>query len=49
MFFGVKDTDGINGNEQLITTTEYSRRNDLKFPEVISVTPVVKNGQKYYK
>ena len=24
MFFGVKDTDGINGNEQLLTTTEYS-------------------------
>src|SRR5665647_3367678 len=49
MFFGVKDTDGINGNEQLLTTTEYSRRMDLKFPEVISVTPVIKNGEKYYK
>ncbi|MGL4596344.1 MAG: glucosaminidase domain-containing protein, partial [Bacteroidia bacterium] len=31
MFFGVKDTDGLNGNEQLLTTTEYSRRSDLKF------------------
>ncbi len=49
MFFGVKDTDGINGNEQLLTTTEYSRRSDLKFPEIISVTPVLKNGQKYFK
>lgn len=49
MFFGVKDTDGLNGNEQLLTTTEYSRRADLKFPEVISVTPVVLNGQKYFK
>lgn len=49
MFFGVKDTDGINGNEQLLTTTEYSRRADLKFPEVISITPVVKNGQKFFK
>ena len=49
MFFGVKDTDGINGNEQLLTTTEYSRRNDLKFPEIISITPVLKNGQKYFK
>jgi len=49
MFFGVKDTDGINGNEQLLTTTEYSRRADLKFPEIISVTPVVLNGQKYFK
>lgn len=49
MFFGVKDTDGINGNEQLITTTEYSRRADLKFPVIISVTPTIKNGQKYFK
>lgn len=49
MFFGVKDTDGINGNEQLLTTTEYSRRNDLKFPVIISVTPVLRNGEKYYK
>ena len=49
MFFGVKDTDGINGNEQLLTTTEYSRRMDLKFPEIISITPVNLGGQKYYK
>lgn len=49
MFFGVKDTDGINGNEQLITTTEYSRRMDLKFPVIISVKPVMRNGIKYYK
>lgn len=49
MFFGVKDTDGINGNEQLLTTTEYSRKSDLKFPEIISVTPVVKNGVKMFK
>ncbi len=49
MFFGVKDTDGLNGNEQLLTTTEYSRRSDLKFPEIISITPVVRNGQKYFK
>lgn len=49
MFFGVKDTDGLNGNEQLLVTTEYSRRADLKFPEVISVTPVILGGQKYFK
>jgi flagellum-specific peptidoglycan hydrolase FlgJ len=49
MFFGVKDTDGLNGNEQLITTTEYLRRADVKFPEVISITPVVRNGQKWFK
>jgi flagellum-specific peptidoglycan hydrolase FlgJ len=49
MLFGVKDTDGVNGNEQLLTTTEYSRRADLKFPVIISVTPVVRNGQKWFK
>lgn len=49
MFFGQKDTDGINGNEQLITTTEYSRRNDLKFPVIISVVPVVLHNTKMFK
>ncbi len=49
MFFGVKDTDGINGNEQLITTTEYSKRMDLKFPEIISVIPVTIRGEKFFK
>lgn len=49
MFFGTKDNDGINGNEQLLTTTEYSRRADLKFPVIISVTPVIRNGQKWFK
>src|ERR1035437_160221 len=49
MFFGVKDTDGVNGNEQLLTTTEYSRRSNLEFPQIISVTPCTVNGQKYFK
>lgn len=49
MLFGVKDTDGINGNEQLLTTTEYSRNANAKFPRIISVTPVIRKGQKYYK
>ena len=49
MFFGVKDTDGVNGNEQLLTTTEYSRSATLKFPEIIYVVPVIKDGQKYFK
>ncbi|MFD2922032.1 glycoside hydrolase family 73 protein [Terrimonas rubra] len=49
MFFGVKDTDGINGNEQLLTTTEYSRSANLKFPVILSVTPVIRNGQKWFK
>jgi len=47
--FGVKDTDGVNGNEQLQTTVEYSRRADLKFPVILKITPVVLNGQKYFK
>ncbi len=49
MFFGVKDTDGINGNEQLLTTHEISSRSDLKFPQIISITPFLKNGVKYYR
>ena len=49
MFFGIKDTDGVNGNEQLITTTEYSTRANLIFPVIVSVTPVIKGGKKYFK
>lgn len=49
MFFGVKDTDGVNGNEQLLTTTEYSSKSNLKFPVVLSVTPVIRNGVKMFK
>jgi len=49
MFFGVKDTDGINGNEQLLATTEYSKSANAKFPNIISVKPVIKNGQKWFK
>ena len=35
--FGVKDSDGINGNEQLLTTTEYSKSKTLKFPQILSI------------
>ena len=49
MFFGVKDTDGINGNEQLLVTTEYSSRANLKFPVIISITPVMRNGRKMFR
>lgn len=49
MYFGVKDSDGINGNEQLLVTHEYSSRQDLKFPVIISVIPVIKNGKKMFK
>lgn len=40
MMFGVKDTDGINGNEQLITTTEYHNTNKVKYPVILSITKV---------
>ena len=43
-FFGIKDTDGINGNEQLITTTEYLSTNKAKFPFIVSIT---KAGNKF--
>lgn len=49
MFFGEKDTDGLNGNEQLLTTTEYSRKANAPFPNIISVTPVIRNGEKWFK
>lgn len=38
MMFGVKDTDGINGNEQLITTTEYVKNQHTIFPVVLKKT-----------
>lgn len=46
MFFGKKDNDGINGNEQLLLTTEYIDNPNKKFPVVVSV---VKVGQKLWK
>ena len=49
MFFGVKDTDGVNGNEQLLTTTEYHNSMNVRYPVVISITPVLIGGKKRYK
>jgi flagellar protein FlgJ len=54
MFFGVKDFDGINNNEQLLTTFEYNRNSNLS-PERIGlvtiekIEPVTLNGQKFFK
>ena len=49
-FFGVKSLPGaLDADKQLITTTEYSRRMDLKFPVILSVTPIIRNGVKMYK
>ncbi len=49
MLFGVKDTDGVNGNEQLVITTEYSKRQDLKFPVILHVEPVELHGERFFK
>ena len=46
-FFGIKDTDGINGNEQLVTTTEYLKNPNAKFPVIIS--KVFLPAKKLYK
>jgi flagellum-specific peptidoglycan hydrolase FlgJ len=47
MFFGVKDNDGLNGNEQLLLTTEYIDNPDKKFPAIISIVQVGKKLWKY--
>lgn len=47
--FGIKDTDGLNGNEILIRTTEYSTKNNLKFPVIHSIKSVTMNGVKMFK
>jgi flagellar protein FlgJ len=54
MFFGVKDFDGLNGNEQLLTTFEYSRRNNLTpkqigLETITAITPVMIKGEKFFK
>lgn len=54
MFFGIKDFDGINGNEQLLTTFEYSSRSGLS-PKQIGLetieieVPVTINNKKFFK
>lgn len=47
MMFGVKDTDGLNGNEQLIVTTEYLRNKTTKFPKILKIIQVGKQLYKY--
>ncbi|MBS1505227.1 MAG: glucosaminidase domain-containing protein [Bacteroidetes bacterium] len=54
MFFGVKDFDGLNGNEQLLTTFEYSKRSDLTPQQIGLVTiakvePTTIKGVKFFK
>lgn len=54
MLFGIKDTDGINGNEQLIDTTEFSKiyTSDPRvvgLASITSVEPVIIHGIKTFK
>ena len=49
MMFGIKDIDGLNGNEQLIRTKEYLPGPDAKFPVIHSVTEVKKGKLVMYK
>ena len=43
-FFGIKDTDGVNGNEELVTTTEYMSTDKAKFPVILKI---IKAGNKF--
>ena len=45
-FFGVKLNGWPESKGQLITTTEYSPKKDLKFPVIIKISPTI-NGYKY--
>jgi flagellar protein FlgJ len=49
MMFGIKDTDGLNGNEQLITTTEYFATDDVKLPYIYWIKKVKKGNTYVYK
>jgi len=44
--FGVKWSKGDKQERQLLTTTEVLKSGNVKFPEIISITP--KNGLFYY-
>ena len=54
MFFGQKDIDGVNGNEQLLTTHEYNKCSTLTAKQIglariDSITPTVIKGVKFFK
>jgi flagellum-specific peptidoglycan hydrolase FlgJ len=48
-FFGIKDTDGVNGNETLVTTFEYLDTNLKKFPVLYEIKRVVIKGLVKYR
>lgn len=47
MFFGVKDTDGLNGNEQLLTTREVHNNPNVKYPVILKITQTGKRLWEY--
>lgn len=47
MMFGKKDNDGLNGNEQLLLTTEYLDNPNAHFPEVVLITKIRDRLYKY--
>lgn len=48
MFFGVKDTDGINGNEQLLDTYEDMYTPTAKFPVIKSIKQLSAKVWRYF-
>jgi flagellum-specific peptidoglycan hydrolase FlgJ len=48
-FFGIKDSDGINGNEQLLTTTEILSHRNAKFPAILWIKEIILKGRKMFQ
>jgi flagellum-specific peptidoglycan hydrolase FlgJ len=48
-FFGIKDFDGVNGNEFLLTTTEFHKTRNVKYPKILSIIWEKARGLFRYK
>jgi len=47
-FFGIKDTDGVNGNEQLIKTREVLRSSKARFSVIHSIKKLANGLWEYF-
>jgi flagellum-specific peptidoglycan hydrolase FlgJ len=47
MLFGIKAGSEWTGQKQLVKTTEYHKTNTVKYPQVVSVTPMADGSYKY--
>lgn len=47
-FFGIKSFSPSD-KRQLLKTTEYFKQSDKQFPEIISITEEIRDGEKWYK